>query len=97
MKVKSFKSHKTKKPSKQPNEPVYRSAELKQLMLIDTLLQYASLSQNIREEIESRVSGLTEGEASELIDFLNDNQACPILSGRNYQPTDIVKKLKNEI
>lgn len=90
MKAKNFKRRGAKH-----YEVVYSEASISQLSLIDSLLRTINLPIQYQEEIENKTKiGITEGEATELIEYLLDNQIDPVHSGLNYSAKDIINNLK---
>lgn len=65
--------------------------------LIERLLYSAVIPEQKEREIHRNLydNNYTNEEAYEVIKYLNENQSCPINSGRNYTATDIKYKLKN--
>ena len=80
------------------NEDYDFPASFEQGNYIENLLISAAIPEKVEREIYQTLhaNDFTQKRAAECIQYLQDNQRDPVASGDNYQPTDIVKKLKNE-
>lgn len=65
-----------------------------QLNIIDELLPTATFSEEKKEFIESVMGGYSFADAQKVIADLKENQTDPIRSGRSYNQTAILDKLK---
>jgi hypothetical protein len=94
MKAKSLKRKTHKKRGVTDKDPIIVEASLSQLTFIGTLLDSSILSVEKTKEIEDLLdTKLSEGQATELIEFLNENQRDNINGGWNYTQGDIQRKL----
>jgi hypothetical protein len=64
-----------------------------QLDSIESLLKTANLSEKHKEYIEWGMKSYTYSQAKKEIEYLLNNQTCPIECGRNYTQTDIKWKV----
>ncbi len=63
---------------------------------IDHLLMTSNISAEQMDDITRECSYMTSERASEVIQYLKENQVDPISAGIPYGQTEIVKKIKNE-
>ena len=97
MKVKSSKRKTHSKKGVSDKQVLLTEASIKQLSLIDALLETSCLPQKEYEHLYNRFKMfISEGEADEFIEYLQSKQRDNISSGFNYSKTDIVNKLKRQ-
>lgn len=76
---------------------IFKEASISQIMLIDSLLITSGLTLEYQENFQYKIDcGLTEGEATEIIEYLKDLQD-PISYGFYYTQRDFYKKIKSFI
>lgn len=72
------------------------SASYEDLNKLEWLLGTSAIPEKVEREIYQRLhsKSYTEEEVNGIIEYLSNNQRCPIDSGFNYSQTDIKWKLK---
>lgn len=94
MKAKNLKKKTHKKRGVANKEPVLVECSIKQISLIDSLLETSIIPQKEYEYLYQKFKGfLSEGEAEYYINYLNENQRDNISSGFRYSANEIKKKL----
>lgn len=68
-----------------------------QIQYIENLLLSANIQPEEQSSLFNELNTMSRERASEVIQYLQDNQVDPISAGHNYNMTDIKKKINSEI
>jgi len=66
-----------------------------QISAIESLLQFANIDHDEKEDIDRKMLSFSEEEAYKTIEYLRENQLNRISSGFNYSQSDITKQQQN--